>query len=83
MNFNTIEEAIEDIKLGKVVIVIDDENRENEGDFVAAAEMATPEMVNFMATHGKGLICTPLFEERCEELNLELMTGKNTAAFET
>ena len=83
MNFNTIEEAIEDIKLGKVVIVVDDENRENEGDFVAAAEMATPEMVNFMATHGKGLICTPLIEERCEELNLELMIGKNTAAFET
>jgi len=83
MNFNTIEEAIKDIKLGKVVIVIDDENRENEGDFVAAAEMATAEMVNFMATHGRGLICTPLIEERCEELNLELMIGKNTAAFET
>ena len=66
MNFNTIEEAIEDIKLGKVVIVVDDENRENEGDFVAAAEMATPEMVNFMATHGRGLICTPLIEERCD-----------------
>ena len=83
MNFNTIEEAIKDIKLGKVVIVVDDENRENEGDFVAAAEMATPKMVNFMATHGRGLICTPLIEERCEELNLELMIGKNTAAFET
>ena len=83
MNFNTIEEAIKDIILGKVVIVIDDENRENEWDFVAAAEMATPEMVNFMATHGRGLICTPLIEERCEELNLELMIGKNTAAFET
>ena len=83
MNFNTIEEAIKDIKLGKVVIVIDDENRENEGDFVAAAEMATPEMVNFMATHGRGLICTPIIEERCEELSLELMIGKNTAAFET
>ena len=83
MNFNTIEEAIKDIKLGKVVIVIDDENRENEGDFVAAAEMATAEMVNFMATHGRGLICTPLIEERCDELNLELMIGKNTAAFET
>ncbi|MGY8989900.1 MAG: 3,4-dihydroxy-2-butanone-4-phosphate synthase, partial [Flavobacteriales bacterium] len=78
-----MKEAIEDIKLGKVVIVIDDENRENEGDFVAAAEMATPEMVNFMATHGRGLICTPLIEERCEELNLDLMIGKNTAAFET
>ena len=83
MSFNTIEEAIQDIKAGKVVIVIDDENRENEGDFVAAAEMATPEMINFMATHGKGLICTPLLESRCEELGLELMIGKNTAAYET
>ena len=83
MSFNTIEEAIQDIKEGKVVIVIDDENRENEGDFVAAAEMATPEMINFMATHGKGLICTPLLESRCEELGLELMIGKNTAAYET
>ena len=83
MNFNTIEEAIVDIKQGKVVIVIDDENRENEGDFVAAAEMATPEMVNFMATHGRGLICTPIIEQRCEELELELMIGKNTAAYET
>ena len=77
MSFNTIEEAIQDIKQGKVVIVIDDENRENEGDFVAAAEMATPEMINFMATHGKGLICTPLLESRCKELGLELMIGKN------
>ena len=83
MNFNTIEEAIEDIRTGKVVIVVDDENRENEGDFVAAAEMATPEMVNFMATHGRGLICTPLTEDRCQELNLDLMIGKNTAAYET
>ena len=83
MNFNTIEEAVSDIKAGKVVIVIDDENRENEGDFVAAAEKVTPEMINFMATHGKGLICTPLLEKRCEELGLELMIGKNTAAFET
>ena len=83
MKFNTIEEAITDIKDGKVVIVIDDENRENEGDFIAAAEMATPEIVNFMATYGKGLICTPLIEERCEELGLDLMIGKNTAAFET
>ena len=83
MSFNTIKEAIQDIKAGKVVIVIDDENRENEGDFVAAAEMATPEMINFMATHGKGLICTPILESRCEELGLELMIGKNTAAFET
>ena len=83
MNFNTIEEAVTDIKAGKVVIVIDDENRENEGDFVAAAEKVTPEMINFMATHGRGLICTPLLEKRCEELGLELMIGKNTAAFET
>ncbi len=83
MNFNTIEEAILDIKAGKVIIVIDDENRENEGDFVAAAEMVTPEMINFMATHGKGLICTPLLEKRCEDLGLDLMIGKNTAAFET
>ena len=83
MSFNTIEEAIQDIKQGKVVIVIDDENRENEGDFVAAAEMATAEMINFMATHGKGLICTPLLESRCKELGLELMIGKNTAAYET
>ena len=83
MKFNTIEEAIKDIKEGKVGIVIDDENRENEGDFVAAAEKVTPEMINFMATHGKGLICTPLLEKRCEELGLDLMIGKNTAAFET
>ena len=83
MTFNTIKEAIADIKAGKIIIVIDDENRENEGDFVAAAEMATPEMINFMATHGKGLICTPLLESRCEELGLDLMIGKNSAAFET
>ena len=83
MSFNTIEEAIKDIKAGKVVIVIDDENRENEGDFVAAAEMATAEMINFMATHGRGLICTPLLESRCKKLGLELMIGKNTAAYET
>ena len=81
--FNTIEEAIEDIKIGKVVIVIDDENRENEGDFVAAAEMVSPEMINFMATHGKGLICAPLLESRCLELGLELMIGKNTATHQT
>ena len=83
MSFNTIEEAIKDIKAGKIVIVIDDENRENEGDFVAAAEMATTKMINFMATHGRGLICTPLLESRCQELGLELMIGKNTAAYET
>lgn len=83
MELNTIEEALEDIKAGRVVIVVDDEDRENEGDFVAAAELATPEMVNFMATHGRGLICTPLVEERCEELGLDLMVGKNTALHET
>lgn len=83
MKFNSIEEAIQDIKSGKVVIVVDDENRENEGDFVGAAEMASPEMVNFMATHGRGLICVPLVEQRCEALGLDLMIGKNTAAYET
>ncbi len=83
MKFNTIEEAIADIKAGKVVIVIDDENRENEGDFIAAADKVTPEMINFMATHGRGLICAPLLESRCEELGLDLMIGRNTAAFET
>jgi 3,4-dihydroxy 2-butanone 4-phosphate synthase/GTP cyclohydrolase II len=83
MKFNTIEEAISDIKDGKVVIVIDDENRENEGDFIAAADKVSPEMINFMATHGRGLICAPLLESRCEELDLDLMIGRNTAAFET
>ena len=83
MKFNTIKEAISDIKDGKVVIVIDDENRENEGDFIAAADKVTPEMINFMATHGRGLICAPLLESRCEELDLDLMIGRNTAAFET
>ncbi|MEC8610420.1 MAG: bifunctional 3,4-dihydroxy-2-butanone-4-phosphate synthase/GTP cyclohydrolase II [Bacteroidota bacterium] len=80
---NTIEEAIEDIKTGKVVIVVDDEDRENEGDFLAAAELVTPEMINFMATHGRGLICAPLVEDRCDELDLQLMVGKNTAEYET
>ena len=80
---NTIEEAIEDIKAGKIVIVVDDEDRENEGDFLAAANKVTPEMINFMATHGRGLICAPLIEDRCEELELELMVGKNTAEYET
>tara|TARA_B100000700_G_scaffold274382_1_gene319362 strand:+ start:1643 stop:2854 length:1212 start_codon:yes stop_codon:yes gene_type:complete len=83
MEFNTIEEAIKDIKDGKIVIVVDDENRENEGDFVASAERATKEMINFMATHGKGLICAPITEDRCKELNLDLMVGKNTAIYET
>ena len=80
---NTIEEAIEDIREGKVVIVVDDEDRENEGDFVVAGEMITPEIVNFMAKHGRGLICAPLPESRCEELDLELMVGTNTALHET
>lgn len=83
IKINSIEEAIEDIKNGKVIIVVDDEDRENEGDFICAAESITPEIVNFMATHGRGLICAPLSENRCEELGLELMVGKNTAAFET
>ncbi len=80
---NTIEEAIQDIKDGKIIIVVDDENRENEGDFLAAAEMATPEMVNFMATHGRGLICAPLTENRCEKLKLEMMVNNNTDPMET
>ncbi|KAA9326015.1 bifunctional 3,4-dihydroxy-2-butanone-4-phosphate synthase/GTP cyclohydrolase II [Adhaeribacter soli] len=80
---NTIEEAIEDIKAGKVVIVVDDDDRENEGDFVCAARSVTPEIINFMATHGRGLICAPLVEERCEELGLELMVGRNTALHAT
>ncbi|HRO75960.1 MAG TPA: bifunctional 3,4-dihydroxy-2-butanone-4-phosphate synthase/GTP cyclohydrolase II [Crocinitomicaceae bacterium] len=80
---NTIEEAIEDIKKGKVIIVVDDEDRENEGDFIAAAETVTPEMINFMATHGRGLICAPLTEERCAELELNLMVTNNTVLHET
>ena len=78
-----IEDAIEDIKNGKVIIVVDDEDRENEGDFVAAARFATPEMINFMATEGRGLICAPLVEERCESLGLDLMVSRNNAAYET
>lgn len=80
---NSIDEAIEDIKAGKLLIVVDDEDRENEGDFVAAAEMVTPEMINFMATHGRGLICAPITEERCKELELDMMVSKNTAVYET
>ncbi len=83
IKLDTIEEAIEDIRNGKVIIVVDDEDRENEGDFICAAESVTPEIINFMATHGRGLICAPLIEDRCEELGLELMVGRNTAAFET
>lgn len=80
---DSIEDAIEAIKNGEVIIVVDDEDRENEGDFVCAAEKVTPEIINFMATHGRGLICAPLIEDRCEQLGLELMVGNNTAAFET
>lgn len=83
IRLHSIQEAIDDIRAGKVIIVVDDEDRENEGDFVAAAEMVTPEMINFMATHGRGLICTPLTEKRCEELNLEMMVGNNTDPMET
>lgn len=81
--FDPIEDAIEDIRRGKVVIVVDDEDRENEGDFVTAARNATPEVINFMAMHGRGLICAPLTEERCEELGLDLMVRDNTALHET
>ena len=80
---NTIEEAIEDVKNGKIIIVVDDEDRENEGDFLCAARSVTPEIFNFMATHGRGLICAPLVEEKCDELGLELMVPKNSAAYET
>lgn len=80
---NTIEEAIEDIRQGKVIIVVDDEDRENEGDFLAAAEKVTPEMINFMATHGRGLICAPLTENRCKELGLHVMVNNNTDPMET
>ncbi|WBX70456.1 3,4-dihydroxy-2-butanone-4-phosphate synthase [Tenacibaculum retecalamus] len=83
VQLNTIEEAIQDIKDGKVIIVVDDEDRENEGDFLAAAEKTTPEMVNFMATHGRGLICTPLTEDRCKELELNMMVHNNTDPMET
>jgi 3,4-dihydroxy 2-butanone 4-phosphate synthase / GTP cyclohydrolase II len=83
ITLNTIEEAIEDIRQGKVIIVVDDEDRENEGDFLAAAEKITPEMINFMATHGRGLICTPLTESRCKELGLRPMVTNNTDHMET
>tara|TARA_R110002050_G_scaffold56512_1_gene126923 strand:- start:2597 stop:3727 length:1131 start_codon:yes stop_codon:yes gene_type:complete len=82
-HLDSIEEAINDIKNGKVIIVVDDENRENEGDFLAAAELATPEMINFMATEGRGLICAPLTESRCKELGLPMMVTVNTDHMET
>ncbi len=80
---HTIEEAIEDIRQGKIILVVDDEDRENEGDFLAAAEKATPKMINFMATHGRGLICAPLTESRCKELGLQIMVSNNTDPMET
>lgn len=83
IKLNTIPEAIEDIRAGKMVIVVDDEDRENEGDFVAAAEMVTPEMVNFMVQHGRGLLCTPLPEKRCQELGLDMMVENNTVLHHT
>jgi 3,4-dihydroxy 2-butanone 4-phosphate synthase/GTP cyclohydrolase II len=82
-DLNTIEEAIADIKAGKVIIVVDDEDRENEGDFICAAECITPEIINFMATHGRGLICTPIDENRADELDLPMMVRSNTALHET
>ena len=83
IKFNTIDEAIEDIRDGKLVIVVDDEDRENEGDFICAAEKVTPEIINFMAKYGRGLICCALTEERCKELELELMVSKNTSHYGT
>ncbi len=83
IKLNTIEEAIADIKAGKVIIVVDDEDRENEGDFICAAEVVTSEIINFMATHGRGLICTPIEEKRAEELDLNMMVSSNTALHET
>jgi len=83
IQLNTIEDAINDIRLGKVIIVVDDENRENEGDFLAAASKITPETINFMATHGRGLICAPLTESRCKELDLHMMVNNNTDPMET
>lgn len=80
---NTIASAIEDIKNGKMIIVVDDEDRENEGDFITAARNATPEVVNFMSKYGRGLICVPVLEDRCAELGLELMVNNNTALHET
>lgn len=83
IKLDTIESAIEDIRAGKIIIVVDDEDRENEGDFICAAEMTTPEMVNFMVKEGRGLMCAPLTVERCEELGLKMMVGDNTSTHET
>src|SRR5688500_3267976 len=81
--FASIEEAIEEIRSGRMVVVCDDENRENEGDLTLAAQFATPEAINFMATHGRGLVCLALTPERCDELGLDLMAAKNESAFQT
>src|ERR671937_2178444 len=81
--FATIDEAIEEIRQGRMIIVVDDEDRENEGDFVMAADKATPEAVNFMATHGRGLICVPMTGERLDELKLGMMVAENTAPMGT
>ncbi len=83
IKLNTIEEAIQAIKNGEVIIVVDDEDRENEGDFITAARNVTPEIINFLVTHGRGLVCAPLIEERCEELELDMMVGKNTVLHQT
>ena len=83
MALATIEEAIQDFRDGKPVILVDDEDRENEGDLIVAAEMATPESVNFMVTHGRGLVCIPLTEQRLEELGLPMMVRDNTSRFTT
>ena len=83
IKLNTIAEAIEDLKNGKIIIVVDDENRENEGDFLSAAELTTPEIINFMTIHGRGLICTPLPEKRCDELGLDIMVTRSSDPKET
>ena len=83
IKLNTIPEAIEDLRNGKIIIVVDDENRENEGDFLSAAELTTPEIINFMTIHGRGLICTPLPEKRCDELGLDIMVTRSSDPKET
>ncbi|HBI80881.1 MAG TPA: bifunctional 3,4-dihydroxy-2-butanone-4-phosphate synthase/GTP cyclohydrolase II, partial [Bacteroidales bacterium] len=83
IKLNTIDEALEELRNGRVIIVVDDEDRENEGDFITAAELITPEIINFMAKHGRGLICASLPEKRCDELELEPMVNRNTAMHHT
>lgn len=83
VKLNTIPEAVQALKEGKVIIVVDDENRENEGDFISTAENASPELINFMVTHGRGLVCAPLTAQRCDELDLHQMVNQNTAVYET